>query len=197
MNFRISKISSLMWSPLFWTLSICLIGAVVGEDEVHCGCHIPTACINGIGGTMAQVLNTLEEGLGKFSFIINIVFGLLLRTLPMETQNRIIAEGRMNPVELALEGLAMTGTRVGCFDAVDAFIDSINALIETVTGRSLSAEMKYGVRQPQMRGIWTTITDIFKTAGIPLPEECKCDCGCRGGGGLMGMLGRKQEYIIV
>ena len=30
----------------------------------------------------------------------------------------------MNPVEIALEGLALTGTRVGCFDAVDAFIDS-------------------------------------------------------------------------
>jgi len=166
-------------------------------DEVQCGCHIPTACINGIGGSMAQVLNALEEGLGKFSFIINIVFGLFLRGLPMETQNRIIAEGRMNPVEIALEGLAMSGMRVGCFDAVDAFIDSINALLAPLIGRSLNSEMKVAVRQPQMRGIWTTITDIFKTAGIPLPEECKCDCGCRGGDGLMGMLGRQEKYIIV
>ena len=60
MNFRISKISSLMWSPLFWTLSICLIGAVVGEDEVHCGCHIPTACINGIGGSKAYSISVYK-----------------------------------------------------------------------------------------------------------------------------------------
>ena len=73
---------------------------------------------------MAQVLNALEDGLGKFSFIINIVFGLFGRNLAMETQTRLIAEGRMNPVEIALEGLALTEARVGCFDAVDAFIDS-------------------------------------------------------------------------
>ena len=52
------------------------------------------------------------------------MFGIFGRRLPIETPNRMIAEGRMNPVEIALEGLAMTGTRVGCFDAVDAFIDS-------------------------------------------------------------------------
>lgn len=173
-----------------------LVGCVAGS-EVQCGCHIPTACINGIGGTMAQVLNALEEGLGKFSFIINIVFGVFGRSLPAEKRNRMIAEGRMNPVELALEGLALSGARVGCFDAVDAFLDSINALLSPFLGRSLSAQMKNAVRQPEMRGVWTTITDIFKEAGIPLPEDCKCDCGCRGGDGLMGMLGRKEEFAMM
>jgi len=175
---------------------VFLIGSAVGS-EVQCGCHVPTACINGIGGTIADVYNAIEKELGKFGFIINIVFGIFGRRLPIETQNRMIAEGRMNPVEIALEGLAMTGTRVGCFDAVDAFIDSINALLAPFLGRSLSTKWKNAVRQPEMRGIWTTITEIFETAGIPLPEECKCDCGCRGGDGLMGMLGRKPAVITL
>ena len=71
---------------------------------------------------MAKVYNILEEGLGKFSFIINIVFGIFGRSLPIDWQK--FAEGRMNPVELALEGLALSGARVGCFSAVDGFIDS-------------------------------------------------------------------------
>ena len=39
--------------------------------------------------------------------------------------------------------------------------------------------LKQQVREADKMGLFEAISQIMSVTGMPIPESCKCDCGCR------------------
>ena len=47
------------------------------------------------------------------------------------------------------------------------------------TVREIKKFIKQSARQAEQIGVLEAISQIMAVTGVPIPDTCKCDCGCR------------------
>jgi len=79
----------------------------------------------------------------------------------------------------------LSGERHNCFGLFDGIVDSVMGIAGPILGLGESTEreivqfIKHGVRQAEGMGLFEAVSQIMAVTGVPIPDTCKCDCGCR------------------
>merc|ERR1711887_130133 len=162
-------------------------------EDSDCGCDIPTECIVGFSGS---VYNTTEDFMGLADFfqrvggLIEKGVGDLLTFLipPTEAPARKghgHAHGhgrnlnRKGLFEDEVKDLILSGERTDCRVLANQIsggsLDNALALI----GMRNLAVLKEDVKEATSRGVFDSIAAFIAKAGIVIPEECVCECGCQ------------------
>merc|ERR1711892_682786 len=166
-------------------------------EDSDCGCDIPTECIMGFSGS---VYNTTEDFMGLADFfqrvgglIENGVGDLLTFLIPPTEEpptglpfgpvdNGTIAPLATTPGE---SGNTAAPARKGHHHGQHRNLDRKGLFQDQVKEMILSGErttagfLPTKVQEASNRGVFDNIAEFIAKAGIVIPEECICECGCQ------------------
>merc|ERR1712106_849787 len=87
-------------------------------------------------------------------------------------------QDRGDPITAVVGELTLSGDRHNCFGLFDGIVGPLLGLGES-TEREIVQFIKHGVRQAEGMGLFEAVSQIMAVTGVPFPDSCKCDCGCR------------------
>jgi len=94
-------------------------------------------------------------------------------------------ENRGDPIKAVVDELTMKGDRHNCFGLFDGIVDSVMGIAGPILGLGQTTErevkqfIKQSAREAEQMGLFEAISQIMAVTGMPIPDTCKCDCGCR------------------
>jgi len=94
-------------------------------------------------------------------------------------------ENRGDPIKAVVDELTMKGDRHNCFGLFDGIVDSVMGIAGPILGlgqtteREMKQFIKQSAREAEQMGLFEAISQIMAVTGMPIPDTCKCDCGCR------------------
>merc|ERR1711862_117016 len=108
-------------------------------------------------------------------------------------------ESRGDPITAMVGELTMNGDRHSCFGLFDGIVESAMGIAGPILGlgentvREMKVFIKQSAREAEQMGVLEAISQIMAVTGVPIPDTCKCDCGCRASPTLPAAAGLSEE----